>query len=180
MPPPCVPAKRSPPCAKSANTVRFVKPVLTGVHVKPLSLERCTPPPTVPAKISEPLTVNAKMVRFVKPVFTAVHVVPPSDERKIPPPPVPTKIKGAFWVNEKILRLVILALIGNHVWAWSIGATGKTAQTFASMTYKAERINVRIEKSAFIEGAYVLEIKDGEGECVVPTRYRQKYTNDRR
>src|SRR5437667_8543483 len=68
------------------------KPLLTGVQLSPLSVDRQTPL-NVPAKMW-PLTAliaSARTFVAVSPLLTPVHVSPLSVERKIPPPWVPTK-----------------------------------------------------------------------------------------
>src|SRR5439155_15812478 len=56
--PPPVPANRLVPLTASAETLKFVKPLLTAVQLPPLSVERNTPPPKVPANRLMPLTAK--------------------------------------------------------------------------------------------------------------------------
>src|SRR6186713_3014698 len=92
-----MPAKTSPPEVTTSALTLFdvFNPLLTGVHLSPLLVERKIPPPkSQPAKMS-PLELIAKEIMkglTVIPVFTAVQLSPSSVERKTPPPQVPAKI----------------------------------------------------------------------------------------
>src|SRR5437773_3642453 len=71
-----------------------VKPLSTGVQLRPLFVERNTPPPkSAPAKISpSALIANERIYDTVIPLVASVQVSPLSSERKTPLPHVPAKI----------------------------------------------------------------------------------------
>src|SRR4030095_158852 len=69
----------------------YSKPLLTGVQVSPLSVDRKTPP-NVPAKMCPyELIASARTSVALNPLLMVVHVSPLSVERKAPPPSVPAK-----------------------------------------------------------------------------------------
>jgi hypothetical protein len=63
---------------------RLVRPVLTGVQLLPLSVDKNTPPLIVPAKMFKPLVAN-DVTMDVSPVLTDVQLAPLLVDRNTPP-----------------------------------------------------------------------------------------------
>src|SRR4030095_6344908 len=92
-----MPAKMAPleVTISALTLLDVVKPLLTGVQLSPLFVERNTPPPAMespPAKTSLlALMARETMKGLVSPAFTATQLSPLSVERKMPLPHVAAK-----------------------------------------------------------------------------------------